>query len=120
MSRYDYGLRGARETFEPRFRRRGRNWRDADFDAGGRQVGGAYRVTAPYNLDYVRDVGDRRPIDDARHQGTWRERLDADRAYRHSYITRGGTRTSRGVPPPTAYDYRDYGPDFGGRYPDEL
>ena len=43
-----------------------------------------------------------------------------ERWYRRPYMTIGGSRTLRGVLLPTGYDYPDYGPNYGGRYPDEL
>ena len=48
------------------------------------------------------------------------DRMGDERYYRRPYLTIGGTRTLRGSSFPTGYDYPVYGPDYGGRYPDEL
>lgn len=120
---YDYGLRGFAETagphgrVGPRFRRGGY---DRAYDERGQpRVGN--RVTARYNLDYV--YGARGPRYDrnfAMYTGDVPERMGDPRMYRRPYTTHAGTRTLRGSNFPTGYDRPDYGPDYGGRYPDEL
>jgi hypothetical protein len=115
MARYDYGLRGPDETSQPRFR--GGRY-GADFDRRGRAP--TPRVTAPYNMDYIRPTGESHPVNWARFGGSYGDQIGDERAYRLPYMTRGGTRTSRGSVPPNRYDYRQYGPDYGGRYPDEI
>ena len=124
MARYDYGLRGPRDTTEPRFGRGpvgydlGYRYR-ADYDRRRfPRVG--YRVTAPYNADYVIPRGDRYPINHTPYAGEWPGQVGDERMYQMPYITRGGTRTTRGAPNPMRYDYPSYGPSYGGRYPDEF
>src|SRR5690606_29185719 len=78
------------------------------------------RVTAPYNRDYLRPESDPPRFNPNRFAGSRRVRVDDEGAYQFPYMTVGGTWTRRGMPRPLRYDYRDYGPDYGGRYPDEL
>lgn len=127
---YDYGLRGFRGP-APRISR------GSEFGAGRRPPPSGYdrrfgydernqarqgtRVTAPYNADYV--TGARgRPYDRnyTMYTGDRLDRMGDGRMYRQPYNTIGGTRTMRGATFATGYDYPEYGPDYGGRYPDEL
>lgn len=117
---YDYGLRGARETMRGRY----------DRGYPGRRYYSGYderfrprynRVTARYNLDYVYgNQGDRYPRNYNFYTGDRMDRMGDERWYRYPYMTTGGTRTLRGSSYPTGYDYPSYGPNYGGRYPDEL
>jgi hypothetical protein len=119
MSRYDYGLRGPRDTMDPRGSWWGALSYDSDF--GPRPRGPMpNRVTARYNMDYVRDRGPVYPRNPNAYGGEWEGQVGGEQAYHSPYQTRGGTRTHRGVPRPLRYDYRDFGPDYGGRYPDEI
>jgi hypothetical protein len=123
MARYDYGLRGPRDTPGSRpFRpspSRGRGPEGGPLHVGMRPV--SPRVTAPYNRDYVVDRGPRFPRNPHPYGGEWFGQIADERAYRQPFITRGGSWTNRGTPtPPFRYDYRDFGPDYGGRYPEEL
>jgi hypothetical protein len=140
---YDYGLRGAprqARSSAPDGRPRRPN---AGFE-GPRQGGyeGHYRgtpgddryerradpraragnrVTAPYTYDYVYGGrGARRPRNFNAYTGDRPDRIRDGDAYRRPYSTEGGTHTGRGSIRPYGYDVPDFGPDFGGRYPDEL
>jgi hypothetical protein len=119
MANYDYGFRGAWDTDPRMFGDRRRS-----FGRGGERdrSGGVptHRVTARYNMDYIRPEGDRYPRNMNPYGGDAPNRIGDERSFRHPYITRGGTWTSKGAPRPIAYDHRVFGPDFGGRYPDEL
>jgi hypothetical protein len=119
MARYDYGLRGPVDTTDPRFRGWNRpryGWefeeRRVPFPPG--------RVTARYNADYVREQGERYPANPYPYGGEYRDQIADESMYQRPYMTRGGTWTNRGAPRPERYDYRDFGPEFGGRYPDEI
>jgi len=117
---YDYGLRGARDTMPGRFGGAPRRWA---YDQGyeERRSPRPGRVTARYNLDYVYGAqGDRYPRNYNFYTGDRMDRMGDERWYRRPYITVAGTRTLRGSAYPTGYDYPDYGPNYGGRYPDEL
>ena len=119
MPRYDFGLRGPRDTTDPRFH----DWSgEAYFDRPPRpmQRPPENRVTARYNMDYVRPTGERYPRNPNRFAGDDFGRIGGEHDYEWPYITRGGTWTHRGMPRPRGYDYPDYGPRYGGRYPDEL
>ncbi len=110
---YDYGMRGYRETmraFGPRAF--GHPRYDGDMPR---------HVTARYNLDYVVGTrGDRYPRNFNMYGGDRMQRNGDMRYYRQPYMTRGGSYTLRGSNFPTGYDYPDYGPNYGGRYPDEF
>ena len=112
MARYDYGLRGYRETAR---RRPGRLWHlepsgeDPRDGRGGygppgpreyRGEGGGWwpgnRVTARYNMDYVRPDRDRYPMNYQPYGGDTPWRMDDYRGYERPYLTRGGSRTYRG------------------------
>lgn len=118
MAAYDYGFRGPRDTVPPRFPRRSRLRYD-EFAQLPRNRPPS-RIVARYNIDYVREQGDPRPINYNPYGAMWPGQVVGEDEYIPPYLTRGGTWTSRGAVPPIRYDYRDYGPDFGGRYPDEL
>lgn len=118
MARYDFGLRGPRDTTDPRFH----DWSgDPYFDGprGDPRRPPSVRVTARYNRDYVRPTGERYPRNPNRFGGEPGVRIQSEYDYRGPYITRGGTWTHRGMPRSSGYDYREYGPNYGGRYPDE-
>lgn len=117
---YDYGLRGRPPVPRPAFRaRRG----PGDEPPHDRRI--AYRnqsrVTQPYNIDYVYGArGERYDRNYNMYTGDRPDRMGDARMYRQPYMTTGGTRTFRGADLPTGYDRPDYGPTYGGRYPDEL
>ncbi len=125
MARYDHGLRGPGFTtgfqhdrpmtgpYDLVYRRRA-------YDRGFRSFDRPPRVTASYNMDYVRERGPGRPRNPNPYGGAWRGQIGGEGSYQHPYLTRGGTWTSRGAPPPLPYDYRDFGPEYGGRYRDEF
>jgi hypothetical protein len=120
---YDYGLRGYPETVRPRLRRA--PMRASGYEGGlnerGRHGSLPNRVTARYNADYVRgEQGDPRPRNYSMFTGDRPERIGDERMYRMPYVTRGGTWTGRGAGFARGYDAPDYGPNYGGRYPDEL
>jgi hypothetical protein len=121
---YDYGLRGYQETARPRLRRppfRLSGYGGGLSGWGGRASPLPNRVTAPYNMDYIRGgSGEARPHNYSMYTGDRPERMGDERLYRQPYITRGGTWTSRGATYSLGYDYPTYGPNYGGRYPDEL
>ena len=123
--RYDFGLRGYHQTTRPMS-----DDRYARGRYGYRYTGPtderaypdqrlANRVTSRYNRDYVSgpmpsrydrsyemDTGDRP------------DRMGGEYLMRRPYWTVGGTRTMRGSSFPAGYDYPDYRPGYGGRYPD--
>lgn len=118
MGGYDYGLRGYRQTAGPR----------GGYGRGG--YGGDYRnaspfpnrVTARYNLDYVRPGPDRHPVNYAPFGGDARGRNVDATGYWRPYLTNGGTRTWRGGDLPVGWEsryrydrgFRGYGGDFYG------
>lgn len=117
---YDYGMRGMSDTTRGRFPRPPR-MRAYDFGFDERATTRPNRVTARYNLDYVEGYqGERRPRNYNFYTGDRMDRMGDERWYRRPYMTIGGSRTLRGAAYPTGYDYPDYGPNYGGRYPDEL
>lgn len=120
MPRYDYGLRGPRDTTDPRLH----DWSgDAYAEAPYRRpraMPPTNRVTARYNMDYIRPTGERYPRNPNRFAGDSYGRVQGEYEYNRPYITRGGTWTHRGTMRPVGYDYPDYGPNYGGRYPDEI
>ena len=125
MARYDYGLRGPRDTTEPRFVRNNARYDlsyryDAPSDRRLSPRPSYYRVTAPYNMDYIEPRGERYPINYLPYGGEWPGQMGNEGMYRMPYLTRGGTRTHRGAPRPIRYDYPNFGPSYGVRYPDEL
>ena len=119
----DYGLRGpfrAEERSDIAY--------GSDYDAmrreGSRYRGGppTNRVTARYNLDYVREQHPgERPINYAPYGGDRIGRVGDMREYHAPYQTIGGTRTMRGGWPMdwerggSRYDF-DYPGDRGRRY----
>lgn len=117
---YDYGLRGFRET-APQRMRGGYETRGLGMGYDERSRPRTNRVTARYNDDYVYGArGQRYDRNYNMYTGDRMQRMGDERMYRHPYLTIGGTRTQRGSSFPTGYDYPDYGPNYGGRYPDEL
>ncbi|MQA91706.1 MAG: hypothetical protein GEU90_16040 [Gemmatimonas sp.] len=119
MARYDYGLRGPADTSDPRVRWRTNMEYDVDFSHPDLRPGPS-RVTARYNIEYVRNWGPRYTRNSNSFAGAWEGQIGGAQSYRRPYLTQGGTRTYRGTPRPLRYDYRDFGPDYGGRYPDEI
>jgi hypothetical protein len=122
MARYDYGLRGPRETasYDRQYGRRGPRY---DFEFGGGHMGGyppPNRVTARYNEDYVRDRGPMYPLNPFPYGGDSSGRVMGPDGYFSPYMTRAGSWTTRGTPHPGPYDRLDFGPPYRGRYPDEL
>jgi hypothetical protein len=114
---YDYGLRGFRQTAQWRdpVRARyagggyGEDYRGARGGYGAEyRRGGGYdfgygatpypnRVTAAYNLDYVREPHPgERPVNYAPYGGDRIGRIGDGREYHAPYQTTGGTRTWRG------------------------
>lgn len=120
MARYDFGWRGARESATPRRWA----WTGLPYDEHfrRRRIPPSTRITAPYNLDYVRDLGPRFPRNPNPYAGEWYDQMISEDEYRPPYITRTGTHTRRGVPRQSrpSYDFRNFGPDYGGIYPDEV
>jgi hypothetical protein len=126
---YDYGMRGFRQTTRPIGWGRGPYDRFGRYDAPYRMTTDerSYprgprpnRVTARYNLDYVVGYPERYDQNYNMYTGDRMDRIGDERYYRRPYLTIGGTRTLRGSSFPTGYDYPDYGPSYGGRFPDEL
>lgn len=123
---YDYGLRGARETGGPPFGGRSfgpppRRYGFEYDERGTPRIGN--RVTARYNADYVygaRGISDYDRRNYFMYTGDRPDRMGDGRYYRQPYYGRSGTRTLRGSNFPTGYDHPDYGPNYGGRYPDEM
>lgn len=124
---YDYGLRGMRETARGRAPRvvYGSDYRGVYDERAAPRYGN--RVTARYNMDYVYGArGDRSAADYGyprnfhMYTGDRMDRMGDERYYRQPYMTTGGTRTLRGSNFPTGYDYPDYGPDYGGRFRNEV
>ena len=120
MARYDYGLRGPEETIDPRFERGRRGRYGEQFEGRRHRYPPLNRITAAYNRDYVRDDEPQMRFNPNPYAGEWRGHIMGEQSYRRPYITRGGTWTHRGALDPIRYDYPDYGPAYGGRYPDEL
>jgi hypothetical protein len=137
MARYDYGLRGYRETAPrrggspwhlhggPEDPRDGRGyrpgeprWREPAYEPIGN------RVTARYNRDYVDGYRDRYPVNYNPYGGDSRWRMGDYREFERPYMTKGGSYTYRGGrsvgwerrEEPGAYRrvprYRDYGPEW--------
>jgi hypothetical protein len=129
---YDYGLRGAPpspdrrpQRFEREESRRAPRQRagyDGEYERrADPRARMANRVTMRYTADYVYGGrGERYPINLDRYAGPGSRRINEPGAYHRPYMTEGGTRTWRGSMPPQRYDARDFGPNYGGRYPDEL
>lgn len=118
MARYDYGFRGEWDMAPRQWRRR--RAPSYDLDIRRPESPRPYRVTARYNIDYVRARPDDRRFNPIRYGGAWRDQIIGEEEYRYPYMTRGGTRTHRGVGRPPPYRYWESGPPYGGRYPDEL
>lgn len=123
---YDFGMRGYQQTTRPLMRGAPRrNDYDRGYDFGpppfGWPRGYSNRVTARYNMDYIMD---RKGGYDQRnfnmYGGDRPGRVGGEGMYRRPYITSGGTWTMRGASFGGGYDYPNYGPNYGGRYPDEL
>lgn len=109
MARYDYGLRGYRETTAPRrdVGPRGIGY-TYDLDYRARTRGLPNRVTAGYNRDYTYDRpyrGYRRNY--ASFGGDREVRIGDSRADVQPYRTIGGTNTLRGASRPVHEDPRD-------------
>lgn len=125
---YDFGLRGYRDTTRPMMDDRYRGARPGyggygrDFDErAAPEMRRANRVTARYNMDYVTGhTGSPYDRNYRMYTGDRPGRMGDDRMMRRPYWTTGGSRTLRGSSYPTGYDFPDYGPSYGGRYPDEL
>jgi len=115
MARYDYGFGGGWNGPGPF--RRGPDRREPDRRRSRARRG---RVTSPYNLDYTRDAAPEYPVNPYRFGGAWPGQMLGEDEYRWRYMTRGGTNTSRGAARPLTWRYRRFGPDYGGRYPDEI
>lgn len=121
---YDFGLRGYPQTTRPMIDRRharydrlfGSRYDERDFARPRFNQ----RVTARYNMDYIRGYSDARPVEYNMYSGDHPARTGDHRYMSRPYLTQGGTRTMRGASFPTGYDFPDYGPSYGGRYPDEL
>jgi hypothetical protein len=118
MANYDYGLRGSWDTDPRRLGRRHPRFGPGEADRSWGVP--THRVTARYNMDYIRPQGDRYARNMNPFGGDAPDRVGDERAFRHPYITRGGTWTSKGAPRPSRYDYLDFRGDFGGRYPEEI
>ena len=119
---YDYGLRGdpsgRRDAYADR---RARGYPDGFERRADPQARMGNRVTARYTYDYVfGGRGERYPRNFNAYTGDYPGRMRDPDSVPLPYMTRGGTRTSRGTLRPDRYDLPDYGPDYGGRYPDEL
>ena len=123
---YDFGLRGYRQTTRPMMDNRYRA-RSYDFGYRGGFEERAYpdqrlsnRVTARYNMDYVTGYANRYDRNEYMYGGDHPERMGDGSFMRRPYMTQAGTRTMRGSSLPVGYDYLNYGPNYGGRYPDEI
>lgn len=122
--RYDFGMRGYAQTTRPLARRSLRRPRydlypELGYSAAGREIPLPNRVTARYNRDYV----DGARSYDAGYGFRGGDRFDRtveESYYRRPYTTIGGTRTLRGVADPRRFSPGDFGPSYGGRFPDEL
>lgn len=122
---YDFGLRGYPQTTHPRMDGRRPRYDDQGYRGGYDprafpEQRFNTRVTARYNMDYIAGYRAERPVDYNMYTGDHPARIGDSRYMRQPYYTTGGTRTMRGSNFPTGYDYPDYGPNYGGRYPDEL
>ena len=118
---YDYGLRGFREAAPWNAPVRTRYSRDVGgpgirgYDAGYgyRPQAMPNRVTARYNMDYVREQHPgERPINYVPYGGDRIGRVGDMREFQAPYTTVGGTRTWRGGGRPIDWDRRDPGYDF--------
>ncbi|HET7322381.1 MAG TPA: hypothetical protein VFI96_07810 [Longimicrobiaceae bacterium] len=124
--RYDYGMRGFPQTAGPRFRPRVAPYDDdLAYDLSRPPFPPVNdrpnRVVARYNYDYTTpEPHPRYGRNYNMYTGDRMDRMGDDRYYRRPYLTIGGTRTMRGSSRPIGYDYPVYGPDYGGRYPEEL
>jgi hypothetical protein len=113
---YEHGLRGYDQPNRPYRARRARADR---WGAGEERRSGGFRtprVTQRYNLDYV--LGARGADDYPRNYNPYTGDRPGDIGdpgfYRRPYTTIGGTRTSRGMPPPPGYG-DEHGYDRGLR-----
>lgn len=119
--RYDYGLRGVPAAAPPYYRSGPGGPPAYDYDMDRRLAPRTNRISAPYNIDYVYGArGGRYDRNYSMYTGDRPDRMGDERMYRSPYTTTGGTWTYRGSSGPTGYDAPDYGPSYGGRYPDEL
>lgn len=125
--RYDYGLRGYRETVPRRPPVRMRVYdRGGGYGRGGfGRPGLPNRVTQRYNMEYVRPEPNRLETNYAPFAGDVEDRVVDATGYWRPYHTVGGSRTWRGgglpvgwerEPEYTRYDraFRGYGPDYYG------
>ena len=121
---YDYGLRGWRDTApqRPPVRTRyardvgGRGVYDDDFGHGYRPDAMPNRVTARYNLDYVREQHPgERPINYVPYGGDRVGRIVDPGEYQRPYMTTGGSRTWRGGNRPVGWERED--PRYDVDYP---
>lgn len=128
MARYDYGLRGWDQTVRPRQQAGGRGYLrqggqgrgyDRSFVAGyDRDMSSGYgaanenqwrrqtpRVTARYNLDYVREQHPgERPVNYHAYGGGPEVPVGDMREYQRPYMTLGGTNTYRGGGRPVGWE----------------
>lgn len=124
--RYDYGLRGRRETAPARGRIPLRTYGRGGYDRGW-AGGGALpnRVTQRYNMEYVHPQPNRLETNYAPFGGDVEDRIVDPAGYRGSYNTTGGSRTWRGGGLPVGWEreargdrydrgFRGYGRDYRG------
>jgi len=123
-ARYDYGLRGWRDTAPDRPPVRVREV-GGGYDRGYRGPPFPNRVTQRYNLEYVRPGPNPLRTNYAPYGGDARGRVVDSTGYWRPYTTQGGSRTWRGGGMPLGWEreaeharydagYRGYGRDFYG------
>ncbi|HEX2077807.1 MAG TPA: hypothetical protein VHG08_08865 [Longimicrobium sp.] len=127
MGRYDYGLRGYRQTAPERRPVGMRTYRyGGSYDRGLFGQGGLpNRVTQRYNREYVYPEPDRLEVNYAPFGGDVEGRVVDSTEYWRPYATLGGSRTWRGGGLPMGWErgpgyggydrgFRRYGRDYGG------
>lgn len=117
MRYYDQQYRSGPSSRPPMPRERSRYGNDFD---ERRLRPRSPRITSAYNRDYTVPRPPPPTFNPNRFGGDVEGRIVDMRSIRGPYITRGGTWTSRGSLNPPRYDLPYYGPDYGGRYPDEF
>jgi hypothetical protein len=118
MGRYDYGLRGYRETAPARRQIPLRTYGRGGYDRGwSGHAGLPNRVTQRYNMEYVHPQPNRLETNYSPFGGDVEGRIVDPTGYWGAYNTTGGSRTWRGGGLPVGWER---GPGYGDRYDREF